>query len=151
MSIIPVFMVKSNSMKRQSLNNPLKIVVVAACPFPAAFASSGLIRESSQALAKRGHEVHVVTYHLGVNGFNTDGLHIHRIPSVSKYRKKSSGVSIGKPFLDILLTLKLLKVVKSIKTDIIHAHNFEAPPAGYIARMLTNIPVVYHAHNTMFH
>lgn len=129
----------------------INIAMVAACPFPAAFASSGLIREMSLALCKRGHRVHVVTYHLGVNDFNVDGLTIHRIPHIPFYRKVCSGISIGKPFLDIFLLWKLMSVVKRFDIDVIHAHNYEAPIAGYLTRALYDIPVVYHAHNTMFH
>jgi glycosyltransferase involved in cell wall biosynthesis len=129
----------------------LTIAMVAACPFPAAFASSGLIRELSQALRSSGHRVHVVTYHLGLEGFDVDGIHIHRIPKIPFYRKICSGISTGKPLLDGLLTLKLLEVIRSVDIDVIHAHNYEAPPAGYFARYFTGIPVVYHAHNTMYH
>jgi hypothetical protein len=60
----------------------LNIAMIATCPFPAAFASSGLIRELSLALHRAGHTIHVVTYHLGLTGFDTKGLHIHRIPNV---------------------------------------------------------------------
>ena len=130
---------------------PLKIAMVAACPFPAAFASSGLIRELSLALSRRGHEIHVVTYHLSVPGFDSASLNIHRIPQVSLYQKLSSGISKGKPFLDFLLSIKLLQVIRKHQIDIIHAHNYEAPIAGFIARKLTGKPVIYHAHNTMFH
>jgi glycosyltransferase involved in cell wall biosynthesis len=49
----------------------------------------------------------------------------------------------------MLLAAKLLKVVKSEGIEIIHAHNYEAPLAGYIVRCLTGTPVVFHSHNTM--
>jgi len=128
-----------------------RIAMVAACPFPAAFASSGLVRELSIALINRGHKVDVFTYHLGDNNFNTDKINIYRIPQIPAYRKLCSGISIGKPFLDILLCQKLMKTCKKNEYDIIHAHNYEAPPAAYYVRKKYKIPVVYHAHNTMFH
>ncbi len=131
--------------------NSFRIAMVAACPFPAAFASSGLIRELSIELARRGHEVHVVTYHLGLTGFNTDGIVIHRIPPVPFYRKKSSGLSFGKPILDLILAGKLLQVIRRYNIDLIHAHNYEAPAAALLARPLHRIPIVYHAHNTLRH
>lgn len=129
----------------------LKIAMVAACPFPAAFASSGLIRELSVALSHRGHDVHIVTYHLGLEGFNTEGLHIHRIPHVPFYRKISSGISPGKPFLDLLLARLLIRIIRTYQIDLIHAHNYEALAAALIGRHMTGIPIVYHAHNTMWH
>ncbi len=129
----------------------LKIAMVAACPFPAAFASSGLIRELSLALTENGHEIHVVTYHLGRRDFAVPGLNIHRIAHFPWYRKHCSGISPGKPVLDFFLTLKLLEICRKYPIDIIHAHNYEAPPAAYFVRYFHKIPVVYHAHNTMYH
>ena len=125
--------------------------MVAACPFPAAFASSGLIRELSIELARRGHDIHVVTYHLGLTGFNTTGLTIHRIPNVPFYRKISSGVSPGKPILDLLLARELNRIIRRNRIDLIHAHNYEAPAAALLCRLFSRIPLVYHAHNTMWH
>jgi len=129
----------------------LRIAMVAACPFPAAFASSGLIRELSLALSKKGHDVHVVTYHLGSDDFDCSPLTIHRTPALPYYKKTSSGISWSKPFLDLLLLIKLLGVVKKHQIDIIHTHNYEAPPAGFTARFFFKTPVIYHAHNTMYH
>ena len=43
----------------------LKLCVLAACPFPANHGTPGSIRELVEATAERGHEVHVVTYHIG--------------------------------------------------------------------------------------
>ncbi len=131
--------------------NFYRIAMVAACPFPAAFASSGLIREMSLALAARGHEVHIIAYHLGSRDFNTDGLIIHRTPYIPFYRKQCSGISPGKPFLDFLLMMKLAQVIKTKGIELIHTHNYEAPPAGYFSRLLYKTPVIYHAHNTMYH
>ncbi len=128
-----------------------RIAMIAACPFPAAFASSGLIRELSMALSKRGHQVHIITYHLGRNDFDVDRLTIHRIPKVPGYHKLTSGISMGKPLLDFLLTVRLFQILRKYRFDVIHAHNYEAPPAGYIARYWKHIPVIYHAHNTMYH
>lgn len=128
-----------------------RVAMVAACPFPAAFASAGLIRELSLALKESGHDVHVVTYHLGDRQFPTSDLPIHRIPNVPGYRKLTSGIAPAKPLLDILLTKTLLNTARRYRFDVIHAHNYEAPPAGYFVRGRLGIPVVYHAHNTMIH
>ncbi|MCD4653868.1 glycosyltransferase family 4 protein [bacterium] len=128
-----------------------RIAMVAACPFPAAFASSGLVRELSIALVARGHKVDIITYHLGDNSFDTENIKIHRIPRVPGYRKLCSGISLGKPFLDFLLCKKLMDVCRKNRFDIIHAHNYEAPPIAYYVRKKLNTPVVYHAHNTMLH
>jgi glycosyltransferase involved in cell wall biosynthesis len=127
------------------------IGMVAACPFPAAFASSGLIREMACALKTRGHDVHVVTYHLGNSSFPLNDIPVHRIPNVPGYQKVCSGIALAKPFLDLLLVRTLYKASLQFNFDIIHTHNYEAPPAGYYVRRKLDIPVIYHAHNTMIH
>lgn len=129
----------------------LRIAMVAACPFPAAFASSGLVRELSLALTDQGHEVDVITYHLGDPNFTAPGITIHRIPPIPGYTKRCSGISPGKPFLDLFLCRKLLSVCRHKPFDLIHAHNYEAPPIAFYVRRKLGIPVVYHAHNTMIH
>ncbi len=131
--------------------NRYRIAMVAACPFPAAFASSGLIRELSGALQHKGHDVHVITYHLGNTSFPLNGIKVHRIPHVPGYQKVCSGIAFTKPLLDLLLARTLYKKALEYNFDIIHTHNYEAPPAGYFVRQKMNIPVVYHAHNTMVH
>ncbi|MBU1652510.1 glycosyltransferase family 4 protein [bacterium] len=127
---------------------PLNIAVVAACPFPTSQGSQVLIRESCEALAKRGHNVHVVTYHFGED-LPCPGLTIHRIPKIFKYNKFRSGPALKKPLLDILLAIKLDEVVRKNKIDVIHCHNYEAPVAAFPVKLLRNVPVVYHSHNTM--
>ncbi|MCS6859045.1 MAG: glycosyltransferase family 4 protein [Abditibacteriales bacterium] len=127
-----------------------RIAMVAACPFPANYGSAASILEMSQVLAERGHEVHVVTYHVGLS---TEGLNftVHRIPYVPTYRKRTSGPAYQKPLLDGLLALKLIQVVRRERIDLIHAHNYEATLAAYIARRFTGRPVIYNAVTAMGH
>ena len=42
----------------------MRIAIVAACPFPLPRGTPVRILRMAEALADRGHEVHVVTYHL---------------------------------------------------------------------------------------
>ena len=44
-----------------------KVVMVAACPFPANHGSPASIREMSEALVELGHEVHILTYPIKEN------------------------------------------------------------------------------------
>ena len=64
----------------------LKICVLAACPFPANHGTPGSIRELVEATAERGHEVHVVTYHLGQD-LPVGRVHLHRIPNWTRERR----------------------------------------------------------------
>ena len=56
----------------------LRICTLAACPFPANHGTPGSIRELSEAVAERGHDVHVVTYHMGQD-IPLKRLNLHRI------------------------------------------------------------------------
>jgi glycosyltransferase involved in cell wall biosynthesis len=102
----------------------------------------------SEALAKAGHEVHVCTYHLGTQT-ETKGIEVQRIPR-NPYRNFAPGPTYSKLLLlDPLLALKLLKVVRNNKIDIIHAHHFEGALIAYSVRKLTGVKVIYDAHTTL--
>jgi hypothetical protein len=45
-------------------NRPLTVVMVAACPLPSTRGTSIRILRMAEALSERGHNVHIVTYHL---------------------------------------------------------------------------------------
>jgi glycosyltransferase involved in cell wall biosynthesis len=121
--------------------------MVAACPYPTTQGTQVYVRDMVRALDRRGHEVHVVTYHFGED-LPTWGR-IHRIPRVPGYRKLRAGPAAAKPLLDALLLGRLLHVAKKHRLDLLHAHNYEAPLAAYAVRALTGIPAVYNSHNLM--
>jgi len=127
---------------------PLNIAMVVASPFPANHGTPGSIREMAQALADKGHAVHIVTYHFG-EGQYPKGVNIHRIVNLGLKKKMVIGPTKGKPFLDFLLVYKLVRVILKEKIDLIHAHNYEGALVGYLARILTHRPMVYNAINTM--
>jgi 1,2-diacylglycerol 3-alpha-glucosyltransferase len=138
----------SRSMSASDEKKPLTIAMVVASAFPTNQGTQVSIKQMSQILGKRGHNVHVVCYHIG-DSDPTPGFTLHRIPPLINYSKFRSGPSFQKPFLDFLVTLKLYQVVKRERVDVIHAHNYEAPLAGYLVRLLTGVPVIYHGHNLM--
>jgi 1,2-diacylglycerol 3-alpha-glucosyltransferase len=70
----------------------LKVCMVAACPFPANHGTSGSIREMAEAVAGRGHEVHVVTYHFGED-IPVRGPAVHRIAPLFR----ETAVLVGPP------------------------------------------------------
>ncbi len=103
----------------------------------------------AEALAKRGHEVHVVTYHLGVE-VKQDLFKIHRIPEVKTYKKCSPGPTFQKLlFIDLLLAIKLYNILRIHEIDIIHAHNYEGLLVSSCVRKLTKHPVIYDAHTIL--
>jgi glycosyltransferase involved in cell wall biosynthesis len=125
------------------------IAMVAACPFPANRGTPSRILRMSEALARRGHKVHVVTYHFGED-IKTEGISIHRIPKVTGYHNFSPGPTLTKlSLLDCLLFFKLRSIIKTKNIDLIHAHHFEGALLGYAVRAIHGIPVIYDAHTTL--
>ncbi len=128
------------------MSKRFRVAMVTASPFPTAGGSQVLTRQLAETLGKRGHTVHLVTYHLAGAGPPVK-LPIHRIPPVPGYTKLGAGPAWGKPFLDLLLAGRLFQVVRRARIQIIHAHNVEALACGLLVRAWTGTPVVYHGHN----
>ncbi len=141
-------------------NENLKIAMVAACPFPAGHGTPAGIRETAAAIAEKGHEVHIVTYHFGEVGVCRRQTHsnirqthsnaeIHRIPDFGFSKQIVVGPTAEKPVLDLLMVLTLCRVIRREKIDIIHAHNYEGAVIGFLAKLITGKPLIYNAVNTM--
>ena len=127
----------------------LKIAMVAACPFPYPRGTPIRIFRMAEALSGRGHEVHVVTYHLG-DPTNGADFEIHRIPNIRSYRRYSPGPTYQKLFLvDPFLLVTLLRVLRRYEIDLIHAHHYEGLFVSLLARAATKHPVVYDAHTLL--
>jgi 1,2-diacylglycerol 3-alpha-glucosyltransferase len=126
----------------------LKIAMVVASPFPANHGTPGSIREMAAAIAARGHEVHVVTYHFG-EGAPPAGVSVHRIPDLGLRRKVVVGPTWAKPLQDLQMVFTLWRVIRRQGIDLIHAHNYEGAMVGYMGRLVTGRPLLYNACNTM--
>ena len=127
---------------------PLKVCILAACPFPANHGTPGSIREMAEAIHELGHEVHIVTYHFGED-ISVKGPHVHRIPPLTRESAVMVGPTIRRPLYDLQMVSKTLEVIRRHNLDILHAHGYEAVIVAWICRMLTGLPVVYSGHNTM--
>ncbi len=127
----------------------LKIAMVAACPFPFGRGTPIRIQRQAEALAARGHEVHVVTYFLGASD-PVERVIVHRTATLRFYRTTSPGPTYGKLLLlDPLLAAQLIRVVHRERIDVIHAHHYEGLLVALAARPLARIPLVYDAHTTL--
>ena len=131
------------------MNDGLKIAMVAACPFPCPRGTPIRIFRMAEALSRRGHEVHVVTYHLG-DEVKELPFHIHRIPAVKTYRRYSPGPTYQKLLvLDPLLAFELFRVLKTQPFDLIHAHHYEGLLVSRGVRRWSKLPIVYDAHTLL--
>lgn len=127
---------------------PLRIAIVAACPFPLPRGTPVRILRMAEALAERGHEVHVATYHLGSG--KAAGVRIHRTRELRSYRKLGPGPSYRKLLImDPLLVRCLRKLLREASFDVIHAHHYEGLLVGAAARGRRGIPLVYDAHTLL--
>lgn len=128
----------------------MRIAMVAACPFPANHGSPASIREMSEALSDRGHEIHVLTYPNG-DDIPIAGPTVHRV-RVGR-RSEQATVKVGpaweKFLFDPLMVVSLIRIIRREKIDVIHAHNYEAALIGWMAKVVTGVPMLYNAVNLM--
>ena len=125
----------------------MRIATVAACPFPWPRGTPIRIHRLSEALARRGHEVHVFTYHLGERLVDPPFV-IHRIRDVPAYTHTEPGPTWGKfTRLDPMLARLLRRLDRKLRFDVIHAHHYEGILAA--SRFRLGAPIVYDAHTTL--
>lgn len=129
-------------MEQHSFNNKprLKILMLAPTPY---FADRGChvrIYEEARALTAVGHEVCIVTYHLGKD---MPGVRVVRIPAIPWYKKLGAGPSWHKPYLDILLMLKAFATARTFRPDIIHAHLHEGALIGFFLKLVLRVPLLF--------
>jgi len=127
----------------------VRIAVVAACPFPLPRGTPVRILRMAEALADRGHEVHVVTYHLG-GGPVSSKVEVHRIHDIPSYQKLSPGPTYFKlARVDPALARLLRRLLRQLRFDVIHAHHYEGLMVGAAARIGKPLKLVYDAHTLL--
>lgn len=126
-----------------------RVAMIAACPFPAGRGTPIRALRLAEALAGRGHEIHVVTYHVG-EGAPDASVAVHRIRKVPTYRRFEPGPTWQKLLvLDPLLAARVAGVLRSRKVDLIHAHHAEGLLVALLARGLRSVPIVYDVHTML--
>ena len=121
--------------------------MIAACPFPWPRGTPIRIHRIAEAVARRGHAVHVVTYHLGEDLADPPFV-VHRIRDVPAYRRTDPGPTVRKLFqLDPMLSGLLRRLHREIRFDLVHAHHYEGLLVASHAVRAT--PIVYDAHTLL--
>lgn len=132
-----------------AMNPFLRIAIVAACPFPYSRGTPIRVFKMAETLSKRGHDVHVVTYHLGAE-IDAVPFTIHRIPNLKTYQKCTPGPTYQKLLLlDPLLVLKLIQILRKQPIDVIYAHHYEGLLVSAVVQKLTKHPIIYDAHTML--
>jgi glycosyltransferase involved in cell wall biosynthesis len=129
------------------MTDPLRVAMIAACPFPWPRGTPIRIHRIAEAMARRGHAVHVVTYHLGQD-LADPPFTVHRIRDVPLYRRTSPGPTVRKLFLlDPMLAGLLRRLHQELRFDIVHAHHYEGLLVA--SHAIRGTPIVYDAHTLL--
>jgi len=118
----------------------LKILMLAPTAY---FTDRGcLVRiyEEARALRSQGHDVRIVTYHLGRD---MPGIPTVRIPCIPWYSRQEAGPSWHKLYLDLLLFFKAALLIPDFRPDLIHAHLHEGAFIGYFLKKLSGLPLLF--------
>lgn len=105
------------------------------------------VNQRLTALSNLGHEVDLITYHLGEDT-PLEGLTIHRIPRIPFITNVRIGPSRAKLFLDVLLFLKALVMLVRRKYDVIHTHE-EAAFMGMLLSKIFGCRHIYDMHSSL--
>lgn len=128
----------------------MRVAMVAACPFPSAQGSQVLIAGICRGLARRGHQVQLLTYGQGEGRVDpAAGFLVRRIRRLPGDDASRSGPTAMKPALDLLLAVELRRMLRGGGFDLVHAHNYEAAAVAVATRPFHGLPVLYHCHGAM--
>jgi glycosyltransferase involved in cell wall biosynthesis len=123
-----------------------RVLMIAACPFPAPRGTPVRILRIAESLAARGHEVHLATYHLGTSGGSLP-FAVHRVPRVPTYRRMEPGPDYQKlAVMDPLLAGLTLRLARKLRPDILHAHHYEGLLCALPAKLALDVPMVFDSH-----
>jgi len=119
----------------------MKVLLIAPEPFFAVRGTPMAILQLVKALGRFGHQVDIVTYHIGEN-VKVRNVVIHRIINLPFVRYVPIGPSYVKLVLDFFLFLKALGMCMGNHYDIIHAVE-ESVFLGLILKRIFHLPVIY--------
>lgn len=125
----------------------MKILMLAPEPFFKVRGTPFSIYHRLKALSKLGHEVDLVTYHLG-DPVEFPGLRVLRIPALPFVRHVKIGPSLTKLPLDCLLFSKAAALYLRGDYDCVHTHE-EAAVLGALLYRLFRAPHIYDMHSSL--
>ncbi|MDQ6909106.1 MAG: glycosyltransferase, partial [Chloroflexota bacterium] len=96
--------------------------------------------EEIRALQRLGHRVTVCTYH---NGHDVPGITIQRSLDIPWRKRVVVGTTRHKLYLDAALFAIVLREMRRLKPDIIHAHLHEGALIGQMARAAHHAPLLF--------
>jgi glycosyltransferase involved in cell wall biosynthesis len=125
----------------------MKILMLAPEPFFLPRGTPISVYFRIKALSDLGHEIDLVTYHLGEEK-SFKNFRIHRIPPLFFIKKIKIGPSFSKIPLDFLLFCRATWMLLSRPYDIIFSHE-EAAWFGTVLAKMFRIPHIYDMHSSL--
>lgn len=125
----------------------MKILMLAPEPFFQARGTPISVYFRLKALSDLGHEVDLMTYHLGENVILRN-VKIFRIPNLFCIQKIKIGPSYAKIPLDFLLFLKAFSKLMIAHYDLIFSHE-EAALLGIALSRIWKVPHIYDMHSSL--
>ena len=125
----------------------MKILMVAPQPFFEPRGTPFSVLGRLRALSALGHEVDLVTYHIGED-VQIPGLTIFRTLRIPFITQISIGPSVLKLFLDGFLLVKTLWMLLMRKYDLLHTHE-EASFFGFVLAKLFGLRHLYDMHSSL--
>jgi glycosyltransferase involved in cell wall biosynthesis len=127
-------------MSDQQAQTGLRILMIAPTPY---FSDRGChvrIYEEARALMALGHQLRIVSYHLGRD---LEPVPVERIIAIPWYQKREAGPSWHKLYLDLLLLIKAVTTAFSFRPHLIHGHLHEGALVGWLTAKLLRVPLVF--------
>lgn len=125
----------------------MKILMLAPQPFLEPRGTPLSVYQRIQGLLMLGHEIDLVTYHLG-SQITLPGLQIHRIPNIPFVKELKVGPSWPKPWLDLLMIFVALRLLISRRYEAIHSHEEAAFFAVFLSYFF-RVRHVYDMHSSL--
>ncbi|MGD8537096.1 MAG: glycosyltransferase family 4 protein [Candidatus Aminicenantes bacterium] len=125
----------------------MKILMLAPEPFFQPRGTPISVYQRIRALSDLGHDVDLVTYHLGEDK-EIKNLKISRIPNLFFIKKIKIGPSLKKIPLDFLLFLKASGLLLRNRYDLVFSHE-EGALFGVILSKLSRTPHIYDMHSSL--
>ncbi len=125
----------------------MKILMIAPEPFFKPRGTPFSVYHRLKALSKMGHQVHLLTYHIGEK-IEIEGVKITRIPDIKFIKDVKIGFSWAKIPLWFMLLFYTFKMLLKEKYDCIHTHE-DAVFIGVIIRFIFKIPHIYDMHSSL--
>src|SRR3990167_2675535 len=120
----------------------MKILMLVPQPFFSPRGTPISVRSRIAALSELGHEVDVITYHLG-GEVEIPGVRIHRIMNFPFIKEIAVGPSVKKIFLDGFIIIKAVRILIKNRYDLMHTHE----EASIFASALCKIFKVRHLYD----